>query len=440
MQREGDYIFLIEDDYNAQASLMNLLSGNSNDFIALTGHPFVKYNDAGQLAFAYVGVLAINDVIICFFPKYYKRDHGTLNLTDMGRILKVLKKAGSKENFTPDYKNYSPAYQTYRSEFVIADYLIKDYLDHGLYQKDNTYLELNQPGEIDWPATINLIEPVFSKGRPIYADTLNHVSYSSSAHVITELQKFAVHSLLGKYGRLLNYHFRMYEDVAGRLEDIGPHSYLMHVVGKELTQVFTDQKIQLLKLLLAYLKGKFNTTGNRVYLFGTGYFYTVWERLCGHSISNQIEAYLPALPKPVWSDLDGNTAETDTFRPDIIHYSIAEDLLLVLDAKYYQLKLKANGSLRISGNPGIGDISKQFLYEQALNHLGYPQTLNCLLFPKLQPEPFLIAGFVSFALFPDKKLWVLYVNPDLLFDNFISNRTFSPVLISNTITEIAALI
>jgi hypothetical protein len=42
---------------------------------------------------------------------------------------------------------------------------------------------------------------------------------------------------------------------------------------------------------------------------------------------------------------------------------------------------------------------------------------------KAPSDQFKKAPFATLKPFPDKKLWVLYVNPDLLFDHFISNRT-----------------
>lgn len=438
MQRYNDYIFLIEDNYISQASIMSLLDGKAEDFIALTAHPFVKYNDRGHVAFSYVGILSLNNLIICFFPKYYKRNQEAICLGEMVRILKVLKKAGSKENITPDYKNYSPFHSSDQNEFVIADYIIRDYLDNGLYTKENTYLELNQPGEINWHATIDQITPIFSKRQPIYTDTLNHVSYNASAHIITELQKFAVHELLRKYGSLLNYNFKMYEDTVSRVEDLGQQNYLTNVLTKELAQVYTDQKIQLLKLLLTFLNSRFTSENSRVYLFGTGYYHTIWERLCGHSFINQVDRYLAALPKPKWNDLAGNQVSADTFVPDMIHYSIPDKLLLILDAKYYNLALQGTATLKVSGQPGIGDISKQFLYEQALHHLGHARTLNCFLFPNLQDEPLQVSGFVSFSIFPDRKVWIVYIDPNLLLDNFLGNKVFSEVLVSQITAQIDA--
>lgn len=425
------YIYLIEDDYISEDKLKLLFNGSAIDFEAIVKHPFVKYNDSGQLAFSYVGIISLNNFIICFFPKYYKRNREVLPLEDMICILKMLKKVGSKENLTPDYRNYSTNYQSYGGEFVIANYLIKDYLDHGLYQKEYSYIELNQPGEINWQKTINEVVPIFSKQRPIYADTFNNVSYSSSSHLITELQKYAVRHLLMKYGLLLDYKFRMYEDTADRLEDIGPKNYLIHVIVKELTQVFTDQKIQLLKLLLAFLKSEFTSSDHSACLFGTGYFHTIWERICSHSFSNQVDMYLSKMPKPIWNDLMGNQIDVNTFRPDIVHYSVSKNVFFILDAKYYLLNLQKIGDkLDVNGNPGIGDISKQFIYEKAFQNLGKEHITNALLFPKLQDMPFQIEGFVSLSLFPDRKIWILYIEPRLLIENFINNKMFSDSLIS----------
>jgi hypothetical protein len=424
MQKQGNYIFIIEDDYFAVSDLLHVLANEKDSYISITSHSFVKFTDTGLIAFSYVGLITVNDLLFCFFPKYYKRAKSLISVQDMVCILKVLKKVGTSESSIPDYKNFSINQRSYSSEFVIADHLLRDYLEHGLYSREIVYLEVNQSGETNWSATIDQLSPIFSKGRPIYADTLNQVSSSSSAYIITALQKFAVMEVLNKYGELLDYRFTIDQDVADRIEDIAPASYISHLLKKELTQVFTDQKIRLLKLLLASVNKRYLSQSLKAYFFGTGYFHVIWEKVCGYSLENQVDKYIKRIPKPTWNDLNSNQVFTETFRPDIITTNGTPDQLLVLDAKYYNLELRLSGALHISGNPGIGDISKQFLYEIALELLGVASIFNFLLFPKLQVSEFEIVGFVSFEIFDERRLWIVYLDPNTLYDQFLKNRFF----------------
>jgi len=229
------------------------------------------------------------------------------------------------------------------------------------------------------------------------------------------------------------------KDVADRIEDIAPASYISHLLKKELTQVFTDQKIRLLKLLLAFVNKRYLSQSLKAYFFGTGYFHVIWEKVCGYSLENQVDKYIKRIPKPTWNDLNSNQVFTETFRPDIITTNGTPDQLLVLDAKYYNLELLLSGALRISGNPGIGDISKQFLYEIALESLGVARIFNFLLFPKLQVSEFEIVGFVSFEIFDERRLWIVYLDPNTLYDQFLKKRCFDQEIRQSLSKSVAEL-
>ncbi len=117
-------------------------------------------------------------------------------------------------------------------------------------------------------------------------------------------------------------------------------------------------------------------------------FNLVWETVCADVFDNKLEASLLSLPllaplkipsnmmnnnpktlkdiieRPKWVSKDGKTIFSDTLIPDLI--SIERNgnacVFVILDAKYYTMCLKNN---KIEGQPGIGDITKQYLYQLA---------------------------------------------------------------------------
>ena len=74
-----------------------------------------------------------------------------------------------------------------------------------------------------------------------------------------------------------------------------------------------------------------------------------------------------------------------SFEPDLI--TVYNDEFIILDAKYYKLKFDED---ELSGNPGLGDITKQYLYQLALEDFridhGFKSVRNALLFPTYDEE------------------------------------------------------
>jgi hypothetical protein len=65
-----------------------------------------------------------------------------------------------------------------------------------------------------------------------------------------------------------------------------------------------------------------------------------------------------------------------------------KDHFIIFDAKYYNIQLEKGKSLR--GNPGIGDVTKQYLYQLAYKDFiakhGISVVKNCFLMPTEKDE------------------------------------------------------
>ena len=83
-------------------------------------------------------------------------------------------------------------------------------------------------------------------------------------------------------------------------------------------------------------------------------------KLDSPNYSNSSDQLIEIIEKPLW--LSGNEEEyhaSSTLIPDTI--TIHNKTLLILDSKYYNLKFAE----RLEHAPGVGDVTKQFLYELA---------------------------------------------------------------------------
>ena len=89
---------------------------------------------------------------------------------------------------------------------------------------------------------------------------------------------------------------------------------------------------------------------------------------------------------PVWTPTGYvNGIETDTFIPDTI--AVHPGRFLIYDAKYYTPHVTGN---RISGQPGLESVTKQFLYQMAyqefLDYFHLSEVQNIFLLPRAHDD------------------------------------------------------
>ena len=127
-------------------------------------------------------------------------------------------------------------------------------------------------------------------------------------------------------------------------------------------------------------------------IYGTNSFNLVWEKVCAHNFGNVLNVKLSELPlgvcddykeskdstlieiidRPVWHKTSDNISDgkSDTLRPDLISIyecgDSGEYCFGIYDAKYYNINFHKNSSeYKVIGQPGVADVTKQYLYQLA---------------------------------------------------------------------------
>lgn len=416
------YIFFIENSLLSKDDILSAISSEKG-YQYLLEFDYLKQNHKG-FSFHFVGIISVNDKVICVLPKYYS--NVDLNPNDIfpqfAKIIKVLKKAGATEPSIPDYNNISTNDYDDLSEIVLADKLIKDYIEYGLIIKSKNLSGFNTEGEVNWSDTIGTIQPIFSKKRPIYIDTYNLSVITEDYNVITELHKWIVKTSLTKFGRILDYNFTFHEECTNKLSDLGTLEYLNGILRKELNDRYIDRDILLIKRMLSFISNEGRPSNDQFTLYGTGYFHTIWEKCCGTFFNNKIDQFKQFIPAPKWLDNQGNAIDKESLLPDIVTYTTDNSALLILDAKYYNLKYTLN-PFNVFNNPGVSDVSKQFLYYKIFEKIPYVNKLNCFIYPSLQEDAFNVLGFVTFSLFKDLKIFNIYLSSILVYESYLNNSS-----------------
>ncbi|UJZ87186.1 LlaJI family restriction endonuclease [Heyndrickxia coagulans] len=99
---------------------------------------------------------------------------------------------------------------------------------------------------------------------------------------------------------------------------------------------------------------------------------------------------------------------------------------IIFDAKYYNIQLEHGKELR--GQPGIGDITKQYLYQLAyknfVNDHGIQDVKNCFLMPTEQ-HSIINKGYVNIEMldaFGLQNIQIRQLPAELIYSHYLSNE------------------
>ena len=213
-----------------------------------------------------------------------------------------------------------------------------------------------------------------------------------------------------------------------KVEDFGDKDYILYRLERELSEQFNTRKQHLLKTMHTYIannKGAYDNDCLMVY--GTTSFHKVWEEVCANVMQNDLgntlhylskrdlgalhESYLAhkdkvlldIIDKPEWVSYSGvgsqnKPQEADTLIPDIISIlKIDNDndkWFGIFDAKYYTVQFTP----KLAGQPGLGDVTKQYLYNLAYKDFiekhDFKRVWNCFLMP-VDGEAFIKRGYAN---------------------------------------------
>lgn len=353
-------------------------------------------NENDKYRFNYVGVIIINDFVINCYPKYIPEDVKPHD--DFKQVLKVIKKYKNLYENT-DYQNEELEDVSY-SQLSMMIFFLEDYYEHGVYSNSKKILQINGNGEIDWNRTINYTMPLIKDNEPYYMELYTKYNIDDLYDYFRLLHEYIVTTCsahLEKAGLLELFDLTPIELSDKVEEDFGEKESILNKISKELNVEFNSHKQKLLKAMHTFISQK-NSFSNENYLtvYGTTTYHVIWEEMCSKILNNKLEKPLDELDinmnpddnpkdrlidvikKPKWMLKEGNF-RVDTFKPDLI--TLLDDYFIIFDAKYYDLQFTP----KFSGQPGLGDVTKQYLYELAyrefINSHGFNGVKNAFLMP-----------------------------------------------------------
>jgi len=347
-------------------------------------------NDSYFYVFTFVGVLSIGNIIIKSFPKYLLSKDEPFD--EMKKVLRVLNKYDSEENIVRLYNGYDN-----QKEFNLLSvclYIINDYFDNGVYTTEQEIIETNGEGEILWDNTINETFAIIIRNKPYYTELQTRNVDNDELDYIVRLHKCIITDCCKKLKNsdLLDLFGMPYLNLSDDdLDSFGDTDYIIRKLQKELNVQFVTRKRILLKTLCIYLDHKKSFKENLGFsMYGTNSFYAVWEKACAKVFDNKLsipigrlnlnvdlhedyqamenDKLIDIIEKPTWIAFDSNKEHEvkHTLIPDLISiYELEGGMCFgIFDAKYYNIVLDSNA---LKNQPGVGDVTKQYLYQLAYN-------------------------------------------------------------------------
>ncbi len=362
--------------------------------------------------FRYVGIALVGTTAFVCFPKYIRS--GEPPVEELRLMLRVVRRldgfgelpqASLKDGIT--------------NPLAVIVRLIELYEERGVYDNYEDSRELNGNGVIDWGRTVDTIAPVLSDGQPVYLDYWTRKIRRDESDLVTRLHR----AILTECSRFL-----ARSGIAGLLglggieltdetpEDFGDADELDWRLERERASQFVTWKQETIDLMRLYLgEGGITAEADRVLCMGTTAYYHAWELACkvafGDLLDKKLgslpielagewrekagETLLQIIPRPLWERPCGvSCGDADTLIPDTVTFARDDDgsrLFCIYDAKYYV----PSESGKMTGQPGVESVTKQFLYQSAYRGFvldnGFDRVVNAFLVPSEGNEPRLLA-------------------------------------------------
>lgn len=410
-------------------------------------------NDDCLYVFTYVGVITIGNRVIKVYPKYLLSSNDPHE--EMKQVVKVLERYSHSEEQILNLFNGAGDNRSFNILAVIL-YLLNDYFEYGVYDNTQDILEVNGEGDIIWGRTIDAGFAIIEDDKPYYTELVTRRTIEDEQDYFKRLHE----CVLTECSRQLRdagledlFEMEKVDLTEEQLEDFGDKDYILERLSAELNIQFNTHKQILLKTIYTYIaqERKMLEENDGISMFGTTAFHAVWEKACAAAFGNKLDTKIGQIPmsvplaegynkktklidlieKPKWSGEDTCQEAKDTLIPDLItiHQKQGQDWFIIFDAKYYLLQLEKGKGLR--GNPGVGDVTKQYLYQLAYRKFIRDHNIavvkNCFLMPTEKDE-IVVKGIARIDMLSDlglEDIQIRQIPARMLFSHYLGRKRIS---------------
>lgn len=238
-------------------------------------------------------------------------------------------------------------------------WIIKDYLENGIYQNREKEYKNNSQGKIDWKRTIRNM-PIYSNGNLVYTDFVSRL-ISSTDDVLSYTYKYCLSISAKRIGWLFNCFFNITIEKKLSLNE------MITNVRKALSSTYDDIKRARFKHMLAILTNVDDkAVDSKEHTYGVKNYYYVFERMVdiyfNGICASEMKRYYPHGQWNIYPNLDISFASSE-LRPDTIkHIEKEYKYTYVIDAKMYKYGGLKHLNYPTEGLPETTSIQKQITY------------------------------------------------------------------------------
>lgn len=410
-------------------------------------------DEESQYFFTFVGIIDIEGIVLLCYPKYMQsKDPSEEEFCQIINVLQNYHK--SREQIIRMLNDSIDG--TSVNLLAVLLFLIQDYYENGLYSNIKDDYEINGDGEIMWEKTINETFALISNNRPYYINLITKNRIDDEHDYFKRLHRCVLTKASREFeeAQLLSvFQLSEIELSEEEIDDFGETDYILYRIENELNATFFTRKQLVLKALYTYLgQGKSMNDADSLSLLGTKNFNLVWEDVCKNIFENclgknkeefiklkDLKKLLPSrklqgsyaseedktmfdiIEKPFWTET-GQCADK-SLEPDLV--TIFGDKFIIIDAKYYNAILEKGKKPK--HQPGIQDITKQYLYQLAYKDFINKHSLNaknCFVMPTEKDEVEL-KGEVEMNMFKNlglESVQVRFLPAQKAYDHYLSGE------------------
>ncbi|WP_436894287.1 LlaJI family restriction endonuclease [Staphylococcus gallinarum] len=337
--------------------------------------------------FKYVGAIQITgNYCILIYPKYMSIDSikndVIKNFDKFKQLMDVIDKYENKK--LQKVAIASDIFDNDDEMLGIKLSILKDYYENGLYSKEQEEIILNGDGKVLWNYTVSRNDAYILNNIPFYLDVYTLENTHEENNLVQLMHRAIITNISMELDVLLDIlDFEKVYLSDFTLEELGTNEMLLNILEIELNNQFITVRQDIIKKLIAYLSNISNNSNGNVTLAGTRAFNLVWEDVCsevyGNNLDNTFEELNLIVPspemskdtlksfveKPMWKVRDqAPFVSGSPLKLDVL--SINSSSINIYDAKYYNISFYEK---KVVGQPGINDITKQYLYELAFEKI-----------------------------------------------------------------------
>ena len=308
------------------------------------------------------------NVLEVHLPIGYSKEE--ISNQDIKRILKLIAKQENRDIEKQKKPNMFP--------ILIAEKIIQNFLQYGLYKEKEEVVDLHSKGKINWKKTINYKQP-FLNNKIIYANIFRkHTNYFIEGQV-QEIQKWCLSYISKVVGIFFSFRYPNVNLNYGKKQ-------MISILENALSQTNQDEQLETLKLLKDFIKQvnflevEENHTGIKSHRFEY-----VWQDLIDTIGIEDKYKYLPQAQYYNLEDKPFNYSVKPLLPDTIVEGQNGK--IYVLDAKYY----------RIGHLPDQYNIFKQVRYGEYVNIVsGRKDIINAFVLPaNLGPNNIAVKGYAK---------------------------------------------